>query len=1019
MIRSLAPALRWFLVIGILMAAGASDAARRPLRVAEPPAANVQPTAGAARAARDSIVVFGGPGTLEGKFEHPDGSPGMQDWQGVDHTETDALWQMSTFNAADLDPDTPGNHAWWCGNDFESCDPDDPAGGYGNNWRTSLVWSAAVADPSQPVTVHLTAVANIDTELGYDVVFVEVRRGDEWETLELYDGEHVGVVIDQQAVVAPGDLVDGEVGLRFRVDTDLAWSDEDCLFPTAGAMQVDNIAVTFDQGDGAVMIGEVETAEPGATSAWTPEYLPGVGDYAKIWADLEDIDPCRDHTSPVLAFIDDGEVVPGTGGSSCEQWCYGPGGYIVNPTGGLAGDGVFINNRCWSPPIALPGDPVSGALLEFDNYMHNSFTGSPDTGVFMVWYIDSTADPAGETGWSGPRSENFLYEGGPAWIRRAFEVGDLLVDGARWVRIGLGVIQVPIGWGGLGTDGTPAPYFDNVRFTVFPPAGPDIDARYDRLARDAFPSAGEITPGALDQADVPVDGSDLIGSWNDPMVDDLVRVAVEPVRDGVLVGRPELHYAVHTNPVFDPYRDSGWPSSGTVAADSVGGFSPFVFDLPDEGFLFPGDVMHYCITASQVIGGQLRTAVAPADTSGFGDFRPYGAHGGAVYASRFTVRALPSIRTADTLEQPRILIYDRSDASPEMDPWHRGLASMGLQEGVDYDVYRSQTPYDDDVNCLGYRSTLSLLTAYETIIVPAGYNEAQLTGPDQDPHDEPYNDTPLIRDWLLLGDRTLILGGDNAVNGVVFADHVFAGEWLGAQPLQSGTIPGFFDGQFEPPVVSRQDQPLVLAMPGYRISACRGNSPLSALSNPGRITTAVATTGTVLAEFTAEDHVPGTYLESAVIVADHEASGSRVISVNHSLARVLSDRHHGPPDSPLPASSLLVGALLELAGEEGISVPVAAPDAAAGLALSAYPNPFNPRVTLQLALPVAGRTSVDLFDVRGRLVRRLVDGELPAGVQAVVWDGTDDRGRHLSAGLYVARLRSGGEDRLQKLVLLK
>ena len=46
----------------------------------------------------------------------------------------------------------------------------------------------------------------------------------------------------------------------------------------------------------------------------TPETVTGVGDFAKIWEGLEDVYPCVTNYSPQVAFIDDGIVVPGTGG---------------------------------------------------------------------------------------------------------------------------------------------------------------------------------------------------------------------------------------------------------------------------------------------------------------------------------------------------------------------------------------------------------------------------------------------------------------------------------------------------------------------------------------------------------------------------------------------------------------------------------------------------------------------------------------------------------------------------------
>ena len=84
-----------------------------------------------------------------------------------------------------------------------------------------------------------------------------------------------------------------------------------------------------------------------------------------------------------------------------------------------------------------------------------------------------------------------------------------------------------------------------------------------------------------------------------------------------------------------------------------------------------------------------------------------------------------------------------------------------------------------------------------------------------------------------------------------------------------------------------------------------------------------------------------------------------------------------------------------------------------------YPNPFNPRTTISFNLPKDGRVKLQVYDLRGRLVRTLVDGLRPAGGQNVVWDGTDNRGSGAAAGIYFYRLEAGGVTMQEKMTLLK
>jgi hypothetical protein len=89
------------------------------------------------------------------------------------------------------------------------------------------------------------------------------------------------------------------------------------------------------------------------------------------------------------------------------------------------------------------------------------------------------------------------------------------------------------------------------------------------------------------------------------------------------------------------------------------------------------------------------------------------------------------------------------------------------------------------------------------------------------------------------------------------------------------------------------------------------------------------------------------------------------------------------------------------------------------LAISSYPNPFNPQTTIQYTVPSRGQVLVAVYDSRGSLVTTLVREESSAGVHSVSWAGTDASGQGVSSGVYFARIEHGGVTRTQKLVLLK
>lgn len=84
-----------------------------------------------------------------------------------------------------------------------------------------------------------------------------------------------------------------------------------------------------------------------------------------------------------------------------------------------------------------------------------------------------------------------------------------------------------------------------------------------------------------------------------------------------------------------------------------------------------------------------------------------------------------------------------------------------------------------------------------------------------------------------------------------------------------------------------------------------------------------------------------------------------------------------------------------------------------------YPNPFNPLTTVAFTLDRDAQAKLRVYDVRGRLVRRLLDSYLSAGPRSVTWDGKDDSGRLVASGTYFLRLEAGGAFLSRTVSLLK
>jgi hypothetical protein len=84
-----------------------------------------------------------------------------------------------------------------------------------------------------------------------------------------------------------------------------------------------------------------------------------------------------------------------------------------------------------------------------------------------------------------------------------------------------------------------------------------------------------------------------------------------------------------------------------------------------------------------------------------------------------------------------------------------------------------------------------------------------------------------------------------------------------------------------------------------------------------------------------------------------------------------------------------------------------------------HPNPFNPTTRIRYEVGERGRVSLDVFDLRGGLVRRLVDEDKGPGAYVAEWDGRNTEGERVSTGVYFYRLAAGTFSETRKMVLLK
>lgn len=84
-----------------------------------------------------------------------------------------------------------------------------------------------------------------------------------------------------------------------------------------------------------------------------------------------------------------------------------------------------------------------------------------------------------------------------------------------------------------------------------------------------------------------------------------------------------------------------------------------------------------------------------------------------------------------------------------------------------------------------------------------------------------------------------------------------------------------------------------------------------------------------------------------------------------------------------------------------------------------YPNPFNPATTISYSLSQAAHVNLEVFNVTGQEIYKLVDSEQNAGSYVITWNGRNNAGRNVASGLYYYRLETEGFSQFRQMLLVK
>ncbi len=84
-----------------------------------------------------------------------------------------------------------------------------------------------------------------------------------------------------------------------------------------------------------------------------------------------------------------------------------------------------------------------------------------------------------------------------------------------------------------------------------------------------------------------------------------------------------------------------------------------------------------------------------------------------------------------------------------------------------------------------------------------------------------------------------------------------------------------------------------------------------------------------------------------------------------------------------------------------------------------YPNPFNPSTAINFTVDTPQTIKLQIVDLRGRLVRTIVNKSYPAGRFSVLWNGLNDNGLRAASGMYVYRLAGEKQIQTRKMLLVR
>jgi hypothetical protein len=331
-------------------------------------------------------------------------------------------------------------------------------------------------------------------------------------------------------------------------------------------------------------------------------------------------------------------------------------------------------------------------------------------------------------------------------------------------------------------------------------------------------------------------------------------------------------------------------------------------------------------------------------------------------------------------------------------------------------MYATNGPSSGVGNGLGGRAQSQQLRNYSTLLYTSGDLSVNLLA-NGDFENDPSDDINVVTNWFAQGDKNALFTGDEFVRGMLDAGAT------GSAFINTYLAVNYVTNEVGP-LISNQSAPTVKAMAGNGIisrvdewiayGGCIGINTFDAIDTE-------LTPATAIAEFTDPAGNGGVYPYAAATYYNYGVENADVVYMPYDFMFIYNAPGWEPPTGyeGISARAIILEDILDGFGEQGNSIQVGSDLPAGNLQVSNFPNPFNPSTTIKMNLPKAGDVSLKVFNVRGELVRTLVDGRMDAGEHSIIWDGKANSGNQSASGIYFYETRANGEVKINKMALVK